>query len=49
MLPTFHLGALNNLSNVDHKMEAKTRTQLQKCLLNEITNLKKAIGKKDVS
>ena len=31
MLQTFHLGVLNDLSNVDHKMEAETRAaQLQK-------------------
>ena len=36
MLQTFHLGVLNKLSNVNCKMEAKTRTQLQKSLLEEI-------------
>ena len=30
MLQTFHLGVLSELANVDHKMEAETRTQLQK-------------------
>ena len=30
MLQTFHLGALNELANIDHKMETKTRVQLQK-------------------
>ena len=30
MLQTFHLGPLSILDNVDHKMEAETRTELQK-------------------
>ena len=30
MLQMFHLGALNELANVNHKMEDGTRTQLQK-------------------
>ena len=30
MLQTCHLEVLNKLANVDHKMEAETRTQLQK-------------------
>ena len=30
MLQIFHLGALNELAKVYHKMEAETRTQLQK-------------------
>ena len=30
MLQTLHFGVLSNLSNVYNKMEAKTRTQLQK-------------------
>ena len=30
MLWTFHLGVLNDLSKVDHKMEAETKTQVQK-------------------
>ena len=44
-LQTFQLGVLNELANIDHKMEAKTRTQLQKSLLIEINNLKKAVRK----
>ena len=44
MLQTFHLGVLNDLSKADHKMEAETRTQLQKSLLDEINNLKKAVN-----
>ena len=30
MLQTFHLGALNKLAKIDHKMEAETKAQLQK-------------------
>ena len=30
MLQMFHLGALNDLAKVDCKMEAETRTQVQK-------------------
>ena len=30
VLQMFHLGALNNLANVERKMEAETITQLQK-------------------
>ena len=43
MLQTFHLGVLNELANIDHKMEAETRAHLQKSILEEINNLKKAI------
>ena len=43
MLQTLHLEVLNELANVDGKMEAETRTQLQKILLEEVNDLKKAI------
>ena len=46
MLQALHLEALNDLSSVDHKMEAETRAQLQKSLQEEINDLKKAIRKK---
>ena len=49
MLQTFHLEVLNELANVDHKMEVKTRTQLQKSLLEKINDLKKAVRKSDAS
>ena len=42
-LQTFHLGVLNKLANVDCRVEAKTRACLQKGLLEEINDLKKAI------
>ena len=43
MLQTLHLGALSELSNVDCKMEADTRVQLQRSLLEEINDLKKEV------
>ena len=43
ILQTFHFGVINELANVDHKMEVETRTQLQKSILDEITDLKKAV------
>ena len=49
MLQTFYLGVLNDLSNVDHKMEAKTRAQLQISILEEISNLKKSLRKSNAS
>ena len=30
MLQTFHLGVLNELASVDHRMEAETKAHLQK-------------------
>ena len=41
MLQMFHFEALNKLANVDRKMEAETRTQLQKSLLDKINDLYK--------
>ena len=43
MLQALHLGAINELANVDHKMKRKTRPQLQSSMLEEINNLKKSI------
>ena len=43
-LQMFHLGVHNELANIDCKMEAETRTQLQKSLLQEINDLKKAVS-----
>ena len=47
MLQTFHLGIVNDLSNVDCKMES--RAQSQKSILEEINDLKKAIRKSNAS
>ena len=43
MLQELHLRVLNELSSLDRKMEAETRTQLQKSLLEEISNLKRKV------
>ena len=43
MLQELHLRVLNELSSLDHKMEAETRTQLQKSLLEEISDLKRKV------
>ena len=45
----FHLRTLNDLSNVDHKMEAETIAQLQKNIQEEINDLKKAVRKSNAS
>ena len=41
-LLTLHLGALNELTNVDREMAAETRVQFQKSLPEEINDFKKA-------
>ena len=46
VLQTFHFGTLYDLANVDHKMDAEARAQLQ---LEEINDLKKAVRKSDAS
>ena len=43
MLQALHLEAIDKLVNVDHKMKAETRTDLQKSLLGQLSNLKKVI------
>ena len=49
MPQTSHLESLNKLANIDCKMEAETRTQLQNSLLDQINDLKKAVRKSDAS
>ena len=49
MLQTLHLKVINNLSNVDHKMESETRTQLQRGLLEEINEIRKTLRTRDAS
>ena len=44
MLQELHLKVLNELSSLDRKMEEETRTQLQKSLLEEISDLKRKVG-----
>ena len=41
MLQTFHLKALNELTSINHKMEAENRNQFEKSLLEEINKIKK--------
>ena len=41
MLQTLHLETLNELTGVDHKMEAENRSLVEKSLMEEINELKK--------
>ena len=43
MLQALHLEAIDKLANVDRKMEAEMRTNLQKSLLEQLSSLKKVI------
>ena len=42
-LQTLHLETLNELSGVDHRMEAENRSLVEKSLMEEINNMKKKI------
>ena len=42
LLQAFHLGVLNELVNVDHKMENETGAHSQKIILEEINDVKKS-------
>ena len=44
MLQTLHLETLNELTGIDHRMEAEHRSLVEKSLLEEINELKKAQG-----
>ena len=44
VLQTLHLKTLNELSDVDRKMGAENRNQFEKCLLEEINDIKKTLG-----
>ena len=44
MIQTFHLKTLNELSDVDRKMDAENRNQFEKSLLEEINDIKKTLG-----
>ena len=46
MIQTLHLKVLNELADVDRKMEAENRNQFEKSLLEEINNIKKNLGTK---
>ena len=43
-LQTLHLETLNDLTGVDHTMEAEHRSLVEKSLLEEISNIKKNTG-----
>ena len=42
-LQTLHLETLNELTGVDHRMEAENRSLVEKSLMEEINNMKKKI------
>ena len=44
MLQTLHLETLNELTGIDHSMEAEHRSLVEKSLLEEINELKKNKG-----
>ena len=44
MLQALHLETLNELTGIDHRMEAEHRSLVEKSLLEEIKKLKKAQG-----
>ena len=44
ILQTFHLKTLNELSDVNRKMEAENRNQFEKSLLEEINDIKNTLG-----
>ena len=45
-LQTLHLETLNELTGVDHRMEAENRSLVEKSLMEEINNIKKKAGTK---
>ena len=48
ILQALHLKVINELANVDRKLELETRNQLQKSLLEEINKIKKTLRTRDV-
>ena len=44
MLQTLHLETLNQLTGIDHRMEAEHRSLVEKSLLEEINEIKKDQG-----
>ena len=44
MLQTLHLETLNELTGIDRRMEAELRSLVEKSLMEEINELKKAQG-----
>ena len=46
MLQTLHVETLNELTGIDHAMEAEHRSLVEKSLLEEMHNIKKNAGTK---
>ena len=46
-LQTLHLETLNELTGVDHRMEAENRSLVEKSLMEEINNIKKKIKEQE--
>ena len=49
MLQTLHLETLNELTCINHRMEAEHRSLVEKSLLEEINELKKNAGQSHAS
>ena len=45
-LQTLHLETLNEVTGVEHRMEAENRSLVEKSLMEEINNIKKKAGTK---
>ena len=46
MLQTLHLETLNELTGINHRMEAENKSIVEKSLVQEINNIKKNTGTK---
>ena len=49
IIQTTYFKALNELSEVDRKLSAETRSQFEKTLMDELSNIKTALAKNDSS
>ena len=48
VLQDLHLKVINELANIDHKMESETRTQLQKSLLEKMNEIRNTLRRRNV-
>ena len=48
VLQELHLKIINELANIDHKVESETRTQLQKYLLEEMNEIRKTLKEREM-
>ena len=48
VLQTSYFKTLNELSDIDHKMGAENRNQFEKSLLEEINDIRKTLGKRNL-